>query len=230
MMRRVVLGCAVVVAAACHGNPPHPSAPVASLPGHGELVEDVAPKQGPRLLPAEAYVRSYLMLFGGLSPLAVAAAARGTDGNALFDTWNAYLNSLGMPDHRLDVSRPKQTSTLMLATLERTGVALCDRAVQFDLQGATPVAQRRVFAFDLPPGGLDLAAFAPRFDILHRTFLGYPARLAPGGRVDRFFEMYSDIVARHAASGAAPSRFTPAQAGWATVCYALVRHPEFNLY
>ena len=56
------------------------------------------------------------------------------------------------------------------------------------------------------------------------------SKLAPKDRVDRMFSLYQGAVARHAQSGAPVSRFSPSEAGWATVCYALVRHPEFHLY
>jgi hypothetical protein len=203
-----------------------------TLTGHDQEAEDVAPKSGPRLVPPEAYVRTYLTLFGGLLPKGVVAAAQGSDGGALFDTWNHYLSALGIPDYRFDVARAKETNTLMLATFERLGIALCDRAVEADL-GHTHTrarADRRLFAFTLPAGPIDRGAFAARFDMLHRTFLGYPAVLAPRSRGERFFRLYDDTVARHAAPGAPPSRFTPPQAGWAAVCYGLIRHPEFHLY
>ena len=76
-----------------------------------------------------------------------------------------------------------------------------------------------------PPGADDW-----KFDVLHRTFLGYPVSLAPTDRVNRFFKLYTDVVAAHGAMGAPKSRFTPAEAGWAAMCYGLIRHPEFHLY
>lgn len=205
-----------------------PSVPVTSLPGHGQLPEDTTPKESQRMVPPEAYIRSYLMLFGGLSPMQAQKAAQGKDGSALFDSWNDYLSSLGLPDYRVDVPRGQQTNTLMVATFERLGVALCDRAVEHDLIGAPPMAQRTVFAFDAPKDPVDQAAFAPGFDVLHRTILGYPSKLAPAERLPRYFKLYGDTVAAHAAVKG--SRFTPSQAGWASVCYALLRHPEFQLY
>jgi hypothetical protein len=126
--------------------------------------------------------------------------------------------------------RGKQTNTLMLSTFERLGIALCDRSVQADLQKAPPLPNRHIFAFEPPAGTVDLAAFTPPFDVLHRTFLGYPAALAPPDRIGRFLQLYTDTVARHSATGAPASQFTPAQAGWAAVCYGLLRHPEFHLY
>ena len=74
------------------------------------------------------------------------------------------------------------------------------------------------------------AEFAPRFDVLHRTFLGYPARArARRSAWPAFFELYRD-TRRATRRPQQRSRFTPAEAGWAAVCYGLVRHPEFHLY
>jgi hypothetical protein len=217
--------------------PPPPDAnratPIETMPGHENLAQDTAPKRGPRMMPVETYIRSYLQLFGGLSPLQTQSEIRSRD-TALFDTWNDYLASLGLPDHRVDINRVTQTSALMLATLERTGIALCDVAVLRELDPATPppVASRAVFAFDLPAGALDRAGFTARFDALHRTFLGYPASLAPDNRAQRYWDLYSTTAARFtAASGAPASQFrVKSNAGWAAVCYALVRHPEFQMY
>jgi len=208
--------------------------PKAALPAMGVIAEDTAPKQDLRMVPPEVYMRTYMQLFGGLVPLDAQKRARGGDGGALFDTWDDYVSALGFPDYRLDVPRQTQTNALMAATFERLGVALCDRALEHDLKPpkgaeAPPLKDRLIFAFDLPAGDLDAHAFAPRFDVLHRTFLGYPAALAPAERGVRFFQLYQDIVAGHA-KAAPKSRFSPREAGWAAVCYGLVRHPEFHLY
>ena len=44
--------------------------------------------------------------------------------------------------------------------------------------------------------------FVPRddagFDVLHRTFLGYPVKLAPPDRVERFHTLFTAISQRHA--------------------------------
>ena len=135
------------------------------------------------------------------------------------------------PDYRLDVPRQTQTNALMVAAFERLGIALCDRAVEHDLEGARPppIEKRLIFAFDLPSGAPDLRTFSPRFDLMHRTFLGYPARLAPPDREARFFKLYSDTVTDHAKDDP-KSRFSPQEEGWAAVCYAFIRHPEFHLY
>ncbi len=217
-------------------EPPAPDAnvatPIESMPGHENLAQDTTPKRGPRMLPVETYVRSYMQLFGGLAPLAIQTQIRARD-TSLFDSWNDYLASMGLPDHRVDISRVNQSSAIMLATLERTGIALCDLAVarELDAMSLPPIANRTVFSFDVPAGALDRAAFDTRFDTLHRTFLGYPAALAPDNRSQRFFDLYTRTVSRYTAAGAPATLFrVKSNTGWAAVCYALVRHPEFQLY
>ncbi len=236
-MRAMAIGLALIAAgafaiaqSACSSVDELEGVPVTSIPGHGDLGVDNTPKDGPRMVPPEAYIRTYLHLFGGLSPIAAQKALRASDGSAVFDTWNDYLSSLGMPDYRVDIPRATQTNTLMLATFERLGIALCDRSIEHDLQAGAPIGQRLVFDFDPGTGSADLAAFASRFDVVHRTFLGYPAALGPVDRISDFFVLYTKTVAAHKATGAPTSRFTPDQAGWATVCYGLVRHPEFQFY
>ncbi len=235
MRRLAVFGLLAGLVAGCGGPAervyPGPKTP---MPEHGLLAEDSAPKENLRMVPPEVYMRTYLQLFGGLAPLEVQKRARGGDGGGLFDTWDDYVSALGFPDYRFDVPRQTQTNALMVATFERLGVALCDRALEHDLKAAKgqeppPIHERLVFAFDVPRGPVDAAAFAPRFDVLHRTFLGYPSSLAPPARMARFFQLYRDIVAGHA-KAEPKSRFSPDEAGWAAVCYGLVRHPEFHLY
>jgi hypothetical protein len=204
------------------------SVPVTDIPGHETLGQDTSPKEEPRLVPQEAYMRTYLALFGGLAPVDVQTEAR-AGGTGLFDTWNDYLASMGFPDYRIDLPRSSQTNALMLATFERLGIALCDKAVERDLMGTRPIEQRVVFAFD-PPATVDAESFKAPFDLLHRTFLGYPAALAPTDRTARFYALYTSTTAAHADPKAPKSLFKPAQAGWAAVCYGLVRHPEFHLY
>lgn len=229
---------ALATLAACNSAPAEPTVSVKTIPGHDGLPEDTSTKEAPRMMLAETYVRSYLQVFGGLTPLTpleAQAAARGTDGSALFDTWNDYLLALGFPDYRIDIPRQSQPNAVMVAAFERVGVALCDRALEHDWKATppTPAAKRLVFAFDAPTAPtaptLDKAAFTPGFDVLHRTFLGYPPALAPTDRVTRFLDVYNGVVTAHGAPGT-QSRFTPAQAGWVAICYALVRHPEFHLY
>ena len=205
-------------------TPPAAVAPGGLPPGHS-TPQDTSIKEGPRIIPAESYIRSYLMLFGGLSPLDTQAALAGKDGQQLFDTWSDYLGTLGMPDYRYDTPRISQTNALMVATFERVGIALCDRALEHDR--TTP--PRVIYDFDIPTSPTQ-ADFNTRFDVMHRTFLNYPSALAPTDRVNRFWQLYQDTVKLHSGGDAGASRFTPAEAGWAAVCYGLVRHPEFHLY
>ena len=235
-MRPFALAAVSLVLAGCASRTPESITPGPStaLAPAGVLSEDTAPKEDLRLVPPEAYMRTYLTLFGGLAPLDVQKRARGGDGAQLFDTWDDYVSAMGLPDYRFDIPRQTQTNALMVATFERLGVALCDRAIEHDLRAPKggeipPLGQRLVFAFDVPKGEVTVAEFAPRFDTLHRTFLGYPASLAPPQRVARFYQLYRDIEAGHA-KAEPRSRFSPAEAGWAAVCYGLVRHPEFHLY
>ncbi len=235
-MKPIALATVSLVLAGCASRTPESVAPGPStaLTPAGVLSEDTAPKEDLRMVPPEAYMRTYLTLFGGLAPLDAQKRARGGDGAQLFDTWDDYVSALGLPDYRFDIPRQTQTNALMVATFERLGVALCDRAIEHDLRApkggeSPPVGQRLVFAFDVPKGELPAAEFAPRFDTLHRTFLGYPASLAPPQRVARFYQLYRDIEAGHA-KAEPRSRFSPSEAGWAAVCYGLVRHPEFHLY
>ena len=92
------------------------------------------------------------------------------------------------------------------------------------------MAERFLFAFDPTAAEPTDAEFADRFDVMHRTFIGYPAAIAETPRISRFLGLYRSTVERHKAPGAAKSAFTPSEAGWAAACYGLVRHPEFHLY
>jgi hypothetical protein len=234
-----IMALAVTAAAAgCDKKTEEPAGvkpSLATIPGHDSLAQDTAPKESQRMVPPEAYLRTYLEIFGGVSPLEVQADAKTLINNKnmqLFDTWGDYLAILGLPDYASDIPRTTQTNALMLSTFERLGVALCDRAVERDLKAVPPppVADRRVFAFEVPPEAIDQAGFAERFDVLHRTFLGYPAALATTDRTAKFFTLYQAAVAKYSAMDAPPTRLTPAENGWASVCYGLVRHPEFHLY
>jgi hypothetical protein len=215
-MRFALLACA-----ACGSAVVAPSAP-APLPAHREIAVDATPKARPRMVPAEVYLRAYLTWFGGLAPLDVQARARGKQ---LFDAWDDYLAALGLPDYRLDLPRQSQTNTLMLATFGRLAEVLCVRAAEHDLHRKTPPDQRVVFAFE-PLDAPSAAEFAERFDVLHRTFLGYPAALAPSDRVARYHELFQQIAAHHKAR----NPLTPGETAWAGVCSALVQHPETELY
>jgi hypothetical protein len=232
----VALGALACSKGSGSGQDSRPPDVVQTLPGHGATPIDTAEKEAPRLVPAEAYLRSYLSIFGGLAPVQAQAALQ-SGGAQLFDNWTDYLGALGFPDYRTDLPRNGQTNALMVATFERLGVALCDRALERDLKStpAVPVAQRLVFNFDPPadagPSTLPAAQFAPLFDQLHRLFLGYPAALAPTDRVNRFYQLYqATVTAQAAAPNVKTLRFKPNEAGWAAVCYGLVRHPEFHFY
>ena len=211
-----------VVLVACGSRPDTiaPQAPASPLPEHRDVVLDTSPKAHRRMVPPEAFLRAYLGWFGGLAPLDVQKRAHGFD---LFDQWTDYLAALGLPDYHLDFPRVTQSSTVMLATLGRLGEALCVRAAEHDFHNKRE--PQIVYVFDEP---LDpsLADFTDRFDILHRTFLGYPVELAPRDRATKFYALYQDVSARHASLG----RLHGDDAAWAAVCVALIQHPEAGLY
>ncbi len=214
-------------------TPPVNPTPLGMIPGHETVTQDNSPKEGPRLMPQETLIRSYLQLFGGLSPMAFQTRLRGTvtmGQEVLFDTWGDYLSALGVPDYSVDIPRSTQTNALMLSAFERIGSALCERAVESDLRGAA-LDQHVVFHFNLPASrAVTDAEFATHFDGLHRMFLGYPANLAAAARLTRFRTLYRDTAARHEAPGTTRTAFNGPQAGWAVVCQGLIRHPEFHLY
>ena len=211
--------------AACGAGAITPSATTA-LPAHQTRMLDTTPKERRRMVSPEVYLRAYLGWFGGLVPLDVQNRARP---KGLFDTWDDYLSALGLPDYKTDLPRQTQSNTLMLATLGRLGEALCARAAEHDLHGGkTPIDQRVVFAFDATGEPTD-DGFAQGFDVLHRTFLGYPAKLAPGERVARFHALWTEVAARHANTNAKNS-LTAGETAWVAVCTALVEHPEAELY
>jgi hypothetical protein len=188
------------------------------MPPAKEIVLDTTPKERRRMVPPEVYLRAYLGWFGGLAPLAVQARAKP---RGLFDTWDDYLAALGLPDYKIDLPRQGQTNTLMLATFGRLGEALCVRAAEHDLHAKQPPV---LFRFD--PDVTSFADFVPRFDVLHRTFLGYPVRLAPADRAKKFYALFTEVAAHH------PKRnpLNADETAWAAVCTALVQHPEAELY
>jgi hypothetical protein len=183
--------------------------------------EDPLPAPRRQMMPAEVLLRGYLTWFGGLTPEQVVQRAHG--GN-LFDAWQYYLAALGLPDYHVDAPRVSQSNTVMLAALGRIGEALCAHAASHDLHERAPLADRNVFAFE-PVAGPTRAQFATGFDVLHRTFLGYPASLAPADRTDHYYALYRQVAARHPAG-----RLTGDETAWAAVCTALVQHPEAELY
>jgi hypothetical protein len=215
----------VLVLCACAAAPLRPVR-VVDLPGHRKTALDTSPDEHRRLVPPEAYIRTYLMLFGGLAPLEVQAKAKGKN---LFDTWDDYLSALGLPDYKTDTPRATQTNALMIATFERLGNALCEQAAIHDLnprRNEAPI----VFTFNLTPKDPTDDELATRFDRLHRLFLGYPAALAPPERLARFAALYRGVVEAHRKPGAPKSLLSPVQAGWAAVCEGLVDHPELHFY
>jgi len=174
-----------------------------------------------RLVPAEAYLRAYLTWFGGLAPIDI----QHKGGGDLFGQWADYLAALGLPDYAHDFPRTSQSNTMMLATFGRLGEVLCVRAAEHDLHASAPLPSRVVFAFELKPHP-SLNEFAAGFDVLHRTFLGYPADLAPKGRLGRFYSLYQQVAAAHPQS----AHLSADETGWVAVCTALVIHPEAELY
>jgi hypothetical protein len=217
----------VVACAACAKSTAiAPTAPQ-PLPRTSVVAVDTTPKERRRMIPPEVYLRAYLGWFGGLAPLDVQNRAKPRN---LFDQWDDYLAALGLPDYRIDLPRATQSNTLMLATLGRLGEALCIRAAERDLHGKPPpLAERVVFAFDAKPAP-SRAEFAERFDVLHRTFLGYPSALAPEDRVGKFYALYQTIARRHVAAAKKNAPLTPDETAWAATCIALVQHPEAELY
>ena len=224
------VGAVALAAIGCHPPLRITSRALGPLVAAAVRPQDTTPKEELRLLPQEAYLRHYLQLFGGVTPTEAQRLARGKDGGQLFDNWSDYLAALGFPDYRNDLPRATQTNALMVAAFERLGEALCDRAVERELRATPPVAARTVFSFAVRQEPLSAEEFAEHFDTLHQTFLGYPTELAPPGRTGSFFRLYQATVARHQQPTSARSRFTPPEAGWAAVCYGLVRHPEHHLY
>jgi hypothetical protein len=214
---------AVLVACSSSGRTPEkqPLPP----PDHKDFTVTTQQQNGPRLVPPEAYLRAYLEWFGGVGPREVHKRARGWN---LFDDWYDYLAALGLPDYKLDVPRATQSNTMMLATLGRLGEALCIRAAERDLmaaRGKVPLAERKIYAFEEYTFNT-VDQFAVPFDVLHRTFLGYPVGHAEKSRLPRFFELYQRVASRHATTG----RLSASQTAWAAVCTALVMHPETELY
>jgi hypothetical protein len=206
--------------AACAGHAEFAPSGPRPLPDH-ETVLIGSVRELRRMVPPEAYLRSYLMWFGGLAPKQIEEHPHG-----LFDTWAEYLSALGLPDYRRDQPRQDQTNTLMVTTKGRLAESLCIRAAEHDLHARIPIAERIVFKFELG-APLDLASFTTRLDILHRTFLGYPVRLAPADRSSRFYELYRSIARRHDGE---TRPLTADEVAWAGICTALVEHPEATLY
>ena len=211
----------IALAAACGGpDVITPSAPSA-LPERHEVELDQSRKERRRMVPAEVTLRAFLTWFGGLAPVEVVQRAHGDN---LFDQWSYYIAALGLPDYHVDAPRVSQSNTIMIAALGRIGEALCMRSVEHDLHERTPADARIVFAFE-PIANPTREQFAKGFDVLHLTFLSYPASLAPPDRLDRYYALFRQVAARHR-----DHRLSPDEMGWAAVCAALVQHPEAGLY
>lgn len=192
------------------------------LPPSRTITLDTSPKAERRAVAAEVFLRAYMYWFGTTEPREAAARARGDN---LFDLWSQYLAALGLPDYHVDSPRVSKSNAIMLATIGRLGEALCVRTAERELGTSVPVEQRRVFAFDSQPN-LSYTDFVSRFDVLHRTFLGYPFALASPSRGAVFYAMYQRVEQRHRAGGRLPAD----RLAWAAVCTALVQHPEAWLY
>lgn len=189
-------------------------APGASSTGGGD--------QQPRMVPPEAFLRAYLAWFGNGGPYDVFLRARGDD---LFDRWPDYLAALGLPDHHVDAPRLTRSNTVMRAVIGRMAEALCVRAAQHDLHERSAMNRRLIFAADAGENPTR-SQFERMFDVLHRTFLGYPSSFAPRGRVDRFHQLYRRIAADRERNAG----LTADETAWAGVCTALVQHPEASVY
>jgi hypothetical protein len=192
-----------------------------ALPPSSEIALDSSLKAQRRMVPAEAFLRAYLTWFGGLAP---AEVIQRTQRSALLDRWSSYMTSIGLPDYQFDMPRATESNPVMLATFGRLAEALCVKSAEHDLHDR-PRDGRVVFDFE-PMTAPSLEEFKPRFDVLHRTFLGYPAELAPPHRIERFWRLYQKVAANHAVN----PDLTADELGWVAVCTALVQHPETGLY
>lgn len=218
-MKRLLVAAALL-AAACGNKDVSTSAPH-PIPLQPDPSLETR-KLGARMVPPEVFLRSFLVWFGELTPAQAVIAARG---NNLFDTWPDYLAMLGLPDYRGDIPRADQSNAMMQAALGRLAEALCMRTAERDLKGGMPLESRGVYAFDSKPHP-STDEFEAAFDVLHRTFLGYPVALAPPSRTHRFYGLFQQVAARTNDGGA----LTPDQMAWAAICTALVLHPEAELY
>lgn len=240
MSARAAASLLVLALASCQASPPEVVAPRAlPPPAIAEAPRESFVARETRLVPAEVLIHSYTQIFGDLMLPEVRAPYDEAARRGAYFGWDQHLAALGLPDYTRDLGRATQTNTIMAAAFERLGVILCDRAAGRDLYSRSPkplppaarglafVEPRTVFAFEPRPAPLSEADFGPRFDVLHRTFLGYPARLAPPERLHEFFAVYKKVESRHVAlkQGQAPH-----VSAWSAVCQGLVRHPEFHHY
>jgi hypothetical protein len=237
-----VMAVALIPLAACHRAPPELVRPqVASVPDVAVAPRESFIPREPRLMPAETLIRSYTAIFGDLvEPEARTRYDRSNQRGRYFG-WSEQLSALGLPDYTRDQARASQTNTIMIAAFEKLAIALCDRAAIRDLRldkanvkplspelkALVQVEAPPVFAFEPKSAPLSEADFVPRFDVLHRTFLGYPAALAPREREAEFYALYKKVEQRHVAAKSGQAPHIPA---WSAVCQGLARHPEFHHY
>lgn len=201
--------------------------------------ESFVPRE-PRLVPAETLIRSYTAIFGDLIPPEIRKNYSVGNRKGRYFGWEEHLSALGLPDYHRDLPRVTQTNTIMVAEFERLATMLCDRSANRDLVPQPPpktppdaelkelvqVSAPPVFAFAVKPGPLTAAEFKPRFDVLHRTFLGYPVELAPRERLAEFHALYTRVEERHRVE----KKGRPFVSAWSSVCQGLARHPEFHHY
>jgi len=226
----------------CRPAPPALVRPVESaLPAPAATPRESFVPREPRLVPAEVLIHSYTAIFGDLLPPEIRKNYGAANAEGRYFGWEQHLSALGLPDYPRDLPRVTQTNTVMVAAFEGLAATLCDRAALHDLtprlRDATlapelaalvQVKAPPLFAFDAPPGPITIDAFRPRFDVLHRSFLGYPVDLAPPERVADFHALYTEVEARH--RGGQKSSVPPPVAAWSAVCQGLARHPEFHHY
>ena len=124
----------VVGGMGCNGSIADKGASNAPAGPSEEDLEELS-KEKPRLVPPETIIRTYLQIFGGLSPLEAERALQ-ENGGGTFTRWNDYLDALGLPDHQEDLPRKRQTDQIMLASLERIGIALCSHCISSSKSGA----------------------------------------------------------------------------------------------
>ena len=217
------VSCSIVIAACGGAGAITPSEPTA-LPAHKTRCSTRTPKERRRMVSPEVYLRAYLGWFGGLVPLDVQNRARP---KGLFDAWDDYLvrarparlqdrPAAPDPEQHADArdARPARRGAVRARrrarSARRQDAARSARRVRVRCRAATPTTRS-----------------ASGFDVLHRTFLGYPAKLAPGERVAKFHALFTEVAARHAG---AKNPLTADETAWVAVCTALVQHPEAELY
>jgi hypothetical protein len=157
-----------------------------------------------RMVPTEAFLRAYLTWFG-LAPDQVGRAR----GNDLFDRWVVTSRHSACPT--INSTRRVHAKQHGHARRAWRLGERCASGPRARSARRPPIDKRVVFAFDARDQ-------TTRDDfiqgsVLHRTFLGYPARLAPASR--RPVLPHRVVASRHTAS-----LLTPDELGWAAVCGA----------